>query len=56
MVTVGIDLSGRVGDSVQIGNTLNSTVWGKYSAKPIAVCLNCVDILDYGDHIPGLET
>ena len=38
MVTVGIDLSGRVGDSVQIGNTLNSAVlYGKYSAKLIAL-------------------
>ena len=38
MVTVGIDLSGRVGDSVQIGNTLNSAVlYRKYSAKLIAL-------------------
>jgi ABC-type lipoprotein release transport system permease subunit len=37
LVTVGIDLSGRVGDSVQIGNTLNSAVlYGKYSTTLIA--------------------
>lgn len=36
LVTVGIDLSSRVGDSVQIGNTLNSAVlYGKYSIELI---------------------